>query len=96
MSYQDALRVAIANELCNRQSYGEVAVHPDDIIDIKVRWDDGDRYDPTYGDSPNAAPTFEVGVTLKACPGRPTREWRTVSVETVFSTLLRAVLETGL
>lgn len=95
MSYRDALCVAIANELCSRQPLGEAAIHPKDIEDIKVHWDDGDRQDPTYGDSPNVTPTFEVEVTLKPEPWRPLQHC-TVSVEVVFTALLRAVLETGL
>lgn len=95
MSYKEALRVAITNELCSRQLYGEAAIHPNDIEDVKVRWDSGDRCDPTYGDSPNAAPTFEIEVTLKPDPSRSLRH-HTVDVEVVFGALLKAVLETGL
>jgi hypothetical protein len=92
MSYKDALRAAIADQLNKDTSFPTVL--PRDIIDIQMSWDDGDRYDPTYGDTPNDAPKFEIEVTLDV-PGQPTL-YRKVNVEIVFTALLRAVLETGL
>lgn len=59
------MRVAIANELTTR----ERLVTPDDIRNIDVRWDNGDRSDYYYeGDYPNQPPTLSVEVTLD-CPG---------------------------
>lgn len=58
----------------------------EDIEDISVDWDDGDRYDPTYpGD--NEAPTFTVSVKLRGelIP-------RTLPTACTFTALLRAVL----
>lgn len=105
MSYNDAVRVAIANHL-NRTVYGRDsnrgAIHPNDIIDIQLHWDNGDRPDPTYGGS-TTEPTLEVRVTLQrplftSMGGqlRTGTELVDVSVELVFTALLRSILETGL
>ncbi|WP_457066852.1 hypothetical protein [Mycobacteroides abscessus] len=93
MSYKEALSTAIAGELNRRSHRDDPIVKPDDIVNIDVRWDDGDRYSPTYGEG-SAAPTLEVLVTVKNAPQFPPNT--PVSIETVFGALLRAVLETGL
>lgn len=94
MSYQDALRVAVANHL-NKYPIDDIVVHPNDIADLEVHWDDGDRYDPTYGGE-NCEPTLEVKVTLHPSSWRPHGATRTIDFSVVFTALLRAVLETGL
>jgi hypothetical protein len=102
MSYNDALRTAIANELCRRQTrdargHMPPPVHPNDIMDIELHWDNGDRPDPTYGGT-TVEPTLEVRVTYncQVFHGKWQPRYETVSVELVFTALLRAVLETGL
>jgi hypothetical protein len=91
--FRKDLKAALVEHL-NRDwdggAYGSITAG--DIVDISVRWDDGDRYDPTYGDSPNAAPTFEVQVILSEARGGDR-----VIVDTAwtFTALLRAVLEIG-
>lgn len=55
MSFDNALRAVVADKL---------GVHPSALKSVRVVWDDGDRYDPTYGDSPNSPPTFEIEVIL--------------------------------
>lgn len=87
------LKAALVDELNSRWdggAYGSIC--PEDIVDISVYWDDGDRYDPTYGDSSNDAPTFEVTVELSE-----ERGGQRVKVDTAwtFTTLLRAVLAIG-
>lgn len=104
MSYADAMKTAIANHL-NRHYTAEAAqlpVHPNDITDIALHWDDGDRPDSTYGGS-TVEPTLEVRVTVSrpvfTSAGGHTRvrtEQVGVSVELVFNALLHAILETGL
>lgn len=104
MSYNDAVRVAIANHLCHHYiGRDELPVHPNDITDIELHWDNGDRPDPTYGGS-TVEPTLEVRITVQRAmykPGNPGKtilgtEYVNVSVELVFTALLRAILETGL
>lgn len=85
-----AVLVDKLNENWDGGVYGSIT--PEDIVDVSVYWDDGDRYDPTYGESPNAAPTFEVTVTLSDARGG-----QRVKVDTAwtFTALLRAVLAIG-
>lgn len=83
MSFQDDLKLAMALEL---------GVAVDDITGVAVRWDNGDRYDPTYPGE-NAAPTFEVDVTVRSVHGKYDR--RTLSAEFTLTALLRAVLGVG-
>lgn len=83
MSFQQNLKLAMAVEL---------GVTVDQIKDVRVVWDNGDRYDPTYpGD--NEAPTFKVEVTV-ATPDGGTY-FKELSPEFTFTALLRAVLEVG-
>lgn len=77
LGFSTALRAAMAEELC---------IEPAEILDVRVDWDDGDRYDPTYGDSPNAAPTFRVIVTTKH------GDRTDLSIDFTFTTLLRLCL----
>jgi hypothetical protein len=94
MSYNDALRTALANYLNRHYIVGQqYPVHPDDIDKVDVRWDSGDRNDPTYP-SDNVAPTFEVRVHLK--PHQDRQLTADIDVEFVFSALLNMVLETNL
>lgn len=104
MSYNDAVRVAIANHLNRHYTKGaQLPVHPNDITDIQLYWDNGDRPDPTYGGS-IVEPMLEVRVTVTRPTYRPGNPGKTVigteqvdvSVELVFTALLRAILETGL
>lgn|SRR5512139_239900 len=94
MSFQDDLKSALVDHL-NRShdsgAYGSICT--EDIIDVRVTWDDGDRWDPTYGDSGSAAPTFSVEVLLSDDhhPGG----WVSVGPEWTFTALLRAVLAVG-
>lgn len=91
--FRTDLKAALVNELNNcwdGDAYGSIT--PEDIVDIQVTWDDGDRYDPTYGDSPNAAPTFEVTVTLSDARGGQRLR---VGPAWTFTALLRAVLAIG-
>lgn len=39
----------------------KLGVEPQDILNVRVEWDNGDNYDPTYG-SELTAPTFRVVV----------------------------------
>lgn len=55
MSADHALRQIVAKQL---------GVHPQAMKCVQVIWSDGDNYDPTYGDSPNSPPTFEIEVTM--------------------------------
>lgn len=104
MSYADAMKTAITNHL--NQHYvraGELPVRPNDVIDLELHWDSGDRPDPTYGGS-TTEPTLEVRVKVErpiyvvGNPGRAGSQFNQVdvSVELVFTALLRAILETGL
>ena len=52
-SFANTLRELFADKL---------GVEPQDILDVRVEWDDGDNYDPTYG-SELTAPTFRVVLT---------------------------------
>ena len=79
MSFGESLKAAMARHL---------EVSPGDIVDVGVRWDSGDRYDPTYP-SENEAPIFEVTVSLR------NGDTRNVSTEWMFTELLRAVLREG-
>lgn len=87
MSYNEALRVAIANELCRQQPRGETAVHPNDIEDIRVCWDDGDH---TRDDGERHSPRFQVEVSLSG-----SRYPRQISSERMLTAMLRAVLMIG-
>lgn len=82
MSYSDALRAMVAAEL---------DVAPDDIHDVDVRWDSGERYDPTYG-AENVAPTFDIWVKVYV-DGALTQ--RHLDTEFTLTALLRALLGTG-
>ena len=89
----EAVRVAIANAL-NRRAWGseEPPVHPNDIDNISLSWDSGDRYNPTYG-ADSEPPTLEFNVEV--APNHPQRAHRlyvTVDVETVLTALLQAVI----
>ena len=102
MSYEQALRTAIANELCHRQKPDTVTgdmpmpIHPNDIADIKVHWDNGDRWDPTDGGG-MTTPTLEIEVTtMQPRPLGVSTEYHTMTFEMVFTALLRAVLGTEL
>lgn len=55
MSADHALRQIAAKQL---------GVDPGAMKSVRVYWNDGDNYDPTYGDSPNSPPTFEVEVHM--------------------------------
>lgn len=79
------MRVAIADELTTR----ERVVTPDDIRNIDVRWDNGDRsYCCVYdGDYPNQPPTLTVEVTLD-CPGGSA----ILDTEFALTTLFRALM----
>lgn len=79
MSFQTSLKLAVALKL---------GVTVNDILDVDVRWDDGDRYDPTYP-SDNVAPTFEVRVKVLDY-GKEV--WKSLEPEFTFTALLRAVL----
>lgn len=81
--FTKALRAAMAEELC---------IDPADIVDVRVEWDDGDRYDPTYGDLGNVTPTFKVVVTTKAVGLARDRADTEVSIDFVFTALLRLCL----
>lgn len=70
----------------------ELAVSPEDILDVRVDWDDGDRYSPTYP-SENTTPTFEVSFLLRDVNG--TAGWRTMDTAWTLTALLRAVLGIG-
>lgn len=78
-----ALRAAMATEL---------EVEPEDILDVRVEWDDGDRYDPTYGDSPNSPPKFRVIVLTKNPAATLLETRREISVDFTFTALLRLCL----
>lgn len=82
MSFQTSLKLAVALKL---------GVTVDDILDVDVRWDDGDRYAPTYP-SDNVAPTFDVLVKVLEC-GKEV--WKSLGPEFTFTTLLRAALLVG-
>lgn len=77
-----ALRAAMA---------GELGVLPPEIVDVQVDWDNGDRYDPTYGGADNSAPTFKVIVTTRAA-GKPYGDLKEINVDFTFTTLLRLCL----
>lgn len=104
MSYADAMKTAIANHLNKHYvGYQELPVHPNDVVDLELHWDNGDRPDPTYGGT-TVEPTLEVRVKIsrpRYRPGNPGKtvigtEYVDISVELVFTALLRAILETGL
>lgn len=91
--FRTDLKAALVDELNSRWDggvYGSIC--PQDIVDIDVYWNDGDRYDPTYGGSPNDPPTFEVTVTLSQDRGGHRVK---VSTAWTFTALLRAVLAIG-
>ncbi len=74
-SFANALRERFAEKL---------GVEPQDILDVRVEWDDGDNYDPTYG-SELTAPTFRVVVQ--------TRNGNTdLDIDFAFTELLRFAL----
>lgn len=81
--FTKALRAAMATEL---------EVEPDDILDVRVEWDDGDRYDPTYGDSGNVTPKFRVIVLTKNPAATLPDARREISVDFTFTALLRLCL----
>lgn len=94
MNYRADLREAIARELSRGSGdFGGELIEAKDLRDVQVRWDDGDRYDPTYGDSPNSPPTFEVEITYANAVG----DIRTKILDTAFTftALLRMVLGVG-
>lgn len=89
-AFTTALRAVMAAKL---------EVDPAAIVNARVDWEDGDRYDPTYGDTPNAAPTFRVVVTTRssAVNGNgyylgPYDTDTEVAVDFVFTELLRLCL----
>lgn len=43
----------------------KLGVEPQDILNVRVEWDNGDNYDPTYG-SELTAPTFRVVVKTRS------------------------------
>lgn len=98
MSFQDALRVTIANELNRRFEHNpsHPCYHPNDIADIEVRWDDGDRSGLIESDHPHDPPTFELDVETMPIGDRPTEYHRGLSAAKVFTALLRELLRTEL
>lgn len=90
--FRTDLKAVLVDELNSRWDGGVYgSINPEDIIDIRVTWDDGDRYNPTYGGD-STAPTFEVEVTLSDARGG-----QRVRVDTAwtFTALLKAVLAIG-
>ena len=87
--YDNALRKYVLSQLPD----GAV------ITDIAVTWDDGDRYDPTYGGSTQETPSFRVRVEYHTPslniydPARARIDGaQDVNFEMTFTSLLRAVL----
>jgi hypothetical protein len=84
VSFQEDLREVIADR---------IGFLPHQLTDVQVTWDDGDRYDPTYGDTPNVAPTFEVLVSWVDVNGET--HTRPLDAAFTFTALLRLALEIG-
>jgi len=92
MSFQDDFKAALVDELNSEWDGGAYgSIYPENIVDIRVSWDSGDRYDPTYlGDA--IVPGFEVEVVF-TCGGN--EFCRRVNTAWTFTALLRAVLAIG-
>ncbi|SKT21874.1 hypothetical protein [Mycobacteroides abscessus] len=79
--FRTDLKAALVDELNIRWDggvYGSIC--PQDIVDIRVSWDDGERYSPTF--------KVEVSLSGSRYPVRVSPEW-------MLSALLRAVLAIG-
>lgn len=86
MTYDNALRRYVQTQL----PAGAV------IESVDVTWDDGDRYDPTYGGGTQETPSFHVEVRYAVGPlpvsGFTARGKQSLDFEMTFSALLAAVL----
>ena len=92
MSFQDDFKAALAAELNSEWDGGAYgSIYPENIVDIRVNWDSGDRDDPTYP-SDAIVPGFEVEVVFTCGENEFCRR---VSTAWTFTALLRAVLAIG-
>lgn len=66
--HRDDFARALCDHLAERDRYRlgflRTDLLPGDIIDIDVRWDTGERYDPTFPRD-NEPPVFEMSVTFR-------------------------------
>lgn len=83
MNYQEALNAFVTEQL---NEYDPISK----LIDVKVEWDDGDRYDPTYGGGANTTPNFEIRAIYKNANG--VIMTRTIDTAMTLEAMLKALL----
>jgi len=86
--FRTDLKDALVDELNKNRAGGAYgSITPEDIVDVQVTWDDGDR---TWDDGERYSPTFEIEVSLLG-----SRYPVSVRPEWMLAALLRAVLAIG-
>lgn len=90
MSYQKALNAFVIEQLEEKYAReGLDHLHVTELLNVDVTWDDGERYDPTYGGS-STTPTFEIRATFRSSDGQI--DVKLLDTAMTMSALLKALL----